>query len=196
MRRNLVIAGVGGQGVILTALIIANAAVKEGFNALVSEIHGMAQRGGAVISHVRIGRGIHDPSVTEGTADAILALEPAEALRALRYANSETRIIINTQPVIPTTVFIGKSPYPSLQEILNECRKFSRHIIPLDAHKLASEAGSPLAQNTVLIGVLATTKILPIKKDTILNSIHEHVSKKYLEVNVKAFMSCLETSHS
>ncbi|MEM3737116.1 MAG: indolepyruvate oxidoreductase subunit beta [Candidatus Bathyarchaeia archaeon] len=187
------IAGVGGQGVILTALIIANAAVKEGLDALVSEIHGMAQRGGAVISHVRIGRGIHDPSVTEGTADAILALEPAEALRALRYASSETRMIINTKPVIPTTVFIGSTAYPPIQKILDECRKFSRHIIPLDAYKLALEAGSPLAQNIVLLGVLVATKIFPIKKDTILDAIKELVSGRYLEANVRAFLSGLET---
>lgn len=186
-RVNLIISGVGGQGVIMVAVILGEAAIEEELDVYTSEIHGMAQRGGSVVSHVRIGQGIHSASISEGSANAILGFEPAEILRVLRFANPETKIIINTRPITPITVSLGTSIYPSLNQIITECRRYSEFIVKVDALKLALEAGNPLTQNIVLLGSLAATGIIPLKVDTIRRCIRRLVPKRYVEVNLKAF---------
>lgn len=170
---------------ITITLILANAAMKDDLNVIVSEIHGMAQRGGSVISHVRIGREIYSPTVSYGRADIILGLEPAEVLRTLRYANPYTKIVINTKPIIPPSVSIGISSYPPLETIIKECHKFTNSIIKLDALKLALESGSAVAQNMVMLG--ATAEILPMKIETLRQCVSEFVPKKHEKTNLKAF---------
>ncbi len=184
---NIIVAGVGGQGVITITLILANAAMKENLKVIVSEIHGMAQRGGSVISHVRIGSEIYSPTVANGTANMILGLEPSEVLRTLRYINKYTRIVMNIKPVIPPSVSIGLSNYPSLEAIVRECRRFTPFLTEIDALKLATESGSPLAQNMVMIGAAAASETLPLKIEKIKQCISEFTPKKYRKTNLKAF---------
>lgn len=184
---NIVVSGVGGQGVILVAEILGDAALAEGLEVIVSEIHGMAQRGGSVVSHVRIGCGIYSPTMIEGSADVLLGFEPIETLRALRFANQNTQIVMSTKAVIPVTVSTGAYRYPSLEEIVEECRWFTEHVIIVDAFKIAEEAGSMKAMNIVLLGALEATGILPVKKDTLIQTIKGHVPEELLKVNLKAF---------
>ena len=184
---NIIVAGVGGQGVILATEIIGDAALKRGLGVIIGEIHGMAQRGGSVVSHVRIGGDVYSPTIAEGSADAILGLEPVEALRAVKFANSDTRIVMNSKPTVPVTVSTGAYKYPALEEIIEQCREFTEHIVALDASKIAEEAGSPLVLNIVLVGALAATGLLPIKEEDLVQAIKTHVPEKFLTANLKAF---------
>jgi len=184
---NLIVAEVGGQGVILATEILGKAAIKENFDVVISEIHGMAQRGGAVVSHVRIGSRVYSPTVVEGSADAILGFEPVEVLRSLRYACDRTRIVTNKKRVIPPSVSMGIAEYPSLEQIVEMYRRFTQHIAMIDAFRLAEEAGSTRTQNIVLVGALAATRVLPLKNDTLKACTQERVPKRYLEANLRAF---------
>ncbi len=184
---DVVLVGVGGQGVILAMRILGDAAIGAKLDVKSSEIHGMAQRGGSVVTHVRMGKIVYAPQVAEASADVILSFEPAEVLRVLHFACRETRIVMNTSPVVPTTVSIGTSHYPSLEEVRKECKKFSDHIVEVDALKLASDAGSSVALNIVLLGALAATGILPVKPDALKASIRKLISSRYRNVNLAAF---------
>ncbi|MDH5268185.1 MAG: indolepyruvate ferredoxin oxidoreductase subunit beta [Candidatus Bathyarchaeota archaeon] len=184
---NIVLAGVGGQGILLAANILGSAAVKEGFNVRVSEIHGMAQRGGAVVCHVRIGEGVHAPTAVEGKADVIVGLEPVEALRNIKFASSQTWVLLNTEPIIPSIVSLGNTAYPSLQNIIEKIRLFAEKIVPIDAADLARKAGSVIAQNTVMLGALVATEKLPMRVETMKNIIRELVPLRYVKMNHEAF---------
>ena len=183
---NLVLAGVGGQGVLLLAEILGNAAVEEGFNVRVSEIHGMAQRGGAVVSDVRIGEKTLAPTILEGTADAIVGLEPMEALRSIKYASRKTLILINTAITKPG-ITSRSMAYPSLEAILEKIRVFSKDIIKVDATAMAKALGNVAVQNIIMIGALAATEKLPLKLETIRKSIRASINEKYVDINLKAF---------
>jgi len=147
----------------------------------------MAQRGGGVVSHVRIGHKVYSPTVVEGLADAILGFEPAEVLRILRYASDRTRIVTSKRCVIPPSVSMGAAEYPSLDQIVEMYRRFTQRITLIDAFSLAVGAGSARTQNIVLVGALAATKTLPLRNDTLKACIQERVPIKYLEANLKAF---------
>ena len=136
---NIVLAGVGGQGVLLAAEMLGTAAVKKGFNVRVSEVHGMAQRGGAVVCHVRIGEKAFSPTVLEGTADVIVSLEPMETLRNIRFAAKNTMVLTNIRPLMIT----GKK-YPNTDEILTQIRDFTENIIPVDTFALSKKAGAAI----------------------------------------------------
>ncbi|MEM3629577.1 MAG: indolepyruvate ferredoxin oxidoreductase subunit beta [Candidatus Bathyarchaeia archaeon] len=184
---NLVLAGVGGQGVLLAAEIIGTAAIKDGFNVRVGEIHGMAQRGGAVVSHVRIGEKVFAPTILDGRADVILGFEPIETLRNLNFASEKTIIIMNDEKIPPPELTIKMLRYPSLEEIIKKIRHFTENIIVIDAAKLAEEAGNIQTENVVMIGALTAAQRMPVKETSIIKAIRELVPKKYVEVNVKAF---------
>lgn len=184
---NVVACGVGGQGVLLATSILANTAMKEGLDVLASEVHGMAQRGGSIVSHLRIGRELYSPLVTEGSADLILGFEPAEVLRVLRFAKNRTWIVVNTRPIMPTTVSIGVSKYPAFEVMVKEYLRFSKFVVEVDAMKLALKAGSSLAQNIVMLGASAATGIYPMKNEALQSCIQELSPGKYLGVNLKAF---------
>jgi len=184
---NVVLVGVGGQGILLAANALGSAAVKEGFNVRVSEIHGMAQRGGAVVCHMRIGDRVHAPTTMEGEADVIVGLEPVEALRNIKFASSQTWVLLNTEAIIPSTVSLGTAAYPSLKTIMKMIRLFAGKIGTIDAADLARKVGSVIAQNTVMLGALAATKKLPMRLETIKNAIRELVPPKYVKMNLEAF---------
>lgn len=184
---NIVLAGVGGQGILLAAEILGTAAVREGLNVRVGEIHGMAQRGGAIVSTVRIGENVLSPMVLEGKADVILGFEPLETLRNIKYASEKTLIIMGDEKIPPPGLALEGENYPQTNEILEKIRRFSKNVITVEALRLAKEAGNTVMQNTVLLGALAATGKLPIREDSLLEALKELVPAKYLEMNVKAF---------
>jgi indolepyruvate ferredoxin oxidoreductase beta subunit len=181
---DVVVVGVGGQGVILISEIIGRAAMLAGLSVRGVETHGMAQRGGSVINHIRVGCD-YSAMISPGSADVLLAMEPAEALRYAHYLSPEGVALVNTRQVLPVTVTTGQATYPPLEEILAPLREVSSEVWPMDATGLATEAGSPQATNVVMLGALS--KHLPIEEAILLEALSETVPAKFLEINRKAF---------
>lgn len=184
---NIVLAGVGGQGILLSAEILGTAALKDGLNVRVSEIHGMAQRGGAVTSNVRIGEKVLAPTTLEGTADVLLGFEPLETLRNLKFASEKTLVLMNNEAVPPPGMTTKMMNYPGLEEITEKIRAFTKNVVIMEAAKLAEKAGSILTRNIVLIGGLAATGKVPVQIENLKEAIRELVPAKYTEMNMKAF---------
>jgi indolepyruvate ferredoxin oxidoreductase beta subunit len=181
---DLVVVGVGGQGVILVSNVIGVAAVKAGYAVRGAETHGMAQRGGSVISHIRIGC-TYGPMVPPGGADVLLALEPAEALRYAHFSASDGVALVNTQPILPITVTTGKASYPPVDEILAPLRNRCNELKTLNATQLAAELGAAQAMNVVMLGLLS--RYVPIREELLLETLSETIPAKYLELNKRAF---------
>jgi len=184
---NILITGVGGQGVILMSELLGRAAVADNLRVRGSEILGMAVRGGSVTSAIRIGEDVYGPLIPTGKCNALVGMEPSEALRNISYLSKSTLVLLNTVVTVPFTVSIGESTYPSLEEILRQLGKASDRIIQLDAAKTAQDAGSRLATNVVMLGALFGTGQLPIKTATIKETIQAHFPAKVAPVNIKAF---------
>lgn len=184
---NIVLAGVGGQGTILAAEILGTAAVKDGLNVRVSEIHGMAQRGGAVTSNVRIGENVASSTVIEGQADVLLGFEPLETLRNLRFVSERTLVIVSDEKVPPSELAAKNRAYPSMEEIVEKINSFTKNVTIVETEKLATEAGNILTRNVVLIGALAASGKLPLKKESLIEALRELVPAKHVETNVRAF---------
>ncbi len=182
---SIVLTGVGGQGVITAANILGKAAVKAKTGVFVSEIHGMAQRGGAVVCTVRMGD-VSSPLLPSGTADVLLSTEPVEALRNICYVNKKTKVITDINPVIPFTVAVGGEQYPKLDDLFNEIQTYAQ-LYKVDAMKIAKEAGAVITKNTVMLGALAASGVLPFKPEVLLETILEDIPEKYKDVNKKAF---------
>jgi indolepyruvate ferredoxin oxidoreductase beta subunit len=179
---NVVICGVGGQGIILASNILCNTAFREGFDLKKSEVHGMAQRGGSVITHVRFGKKIYSPLIEQGTADFILAFEKLEALRYLNYLRKGGTAIVNDREIPPMSVLIGAASYPG--NIKNELKRYGKtHFI--DAAKIALELGNIRTVNIILLGVLS--KFLMFKEKSWLQSIKKNVKSRFVELNINAF---------
>jgi indolepyruvate ferredoxin oxidoreductase beta subunit len=183
---DIVIVGVGGQGVILISDVLGRAAVAAGMPVRGAETHGMAQRGGSVINHTRLGCKF-SPMVPLGGADILLALEPAEALRFGHYLSQEGIALINTQPVLSISVTAGKSCYPSLQEMIEPLQRICKEVRPIDATGLARKAGTALAMNVVMLGALS--KYIPIKERLLLEALREVVPARFMDVNTRAFQT-------
>jgi len=182
---NIVIVGVGGQGTLLTSKILAQLAKEQKYNVKVSEVHGMAQRGGSVITHVRIGEQVHAPLVAAGSADYLLAFEPLEAARALPYLKPDGKLIVSTQRISPMPVLSGAVKYP--REPYQSLLGASQSVQALDAYTLAVEAGSHKAVNIVLLGVLS--RHLEFPEEAWTDAITACVPPRTLETNRKAFAS-------
>ncbi|HWQ45180.1 MAG TPA: indolepyruvate oxidoreductase subunit beta [Methanosarcina barkeri] len=180
---DLLITGVGGQGAILASDIIGKAAVAAGLPIRAAETHGMAQRGGSVVNHIRIGEDFGSMIPKKG-ADLMLAFEPMEAVRYLDFLKDGGVIIVNTQPVLSVTVTSGLAKYPEVSDILDVLSE--KYIVKaFNADELAFEAGSRLAMNVVMVG--AVSGYLPIPKETLIESVKALVPQKTVEVNLRAF---------
>ena len=182
---SIVLTGVGGQGVITAANILGKAAVNAKVNVYASEVHGMAQRGGSVSCTVRMGD-VFGPLVANGTADAIISMEPSEALRYIQYANKETKVVTDINPVIPFTVTVGGEEYPDLDDIFREINSRSK-LYKMDASNIAKKSGALITKNIVMLGALAATDVLPYKPEILLKTILDNVPAKYKEINKRAF---------
>ncbi|RLG60069.1 MAG: indolepyruvate ferredoxin oxidoreductase subunit beta [Candidatus Hydrothermarchaeota archaeon] len=181
---SIIITGVGGQGILLASNVLGKAAIYEGYNVIGSETHGMAQRGGSVVSHVRIGN-VFSPLIPKGKADYMLAFEPLEALRNAEFLNEKSIAIVNTYPIIPTTLRGEVWKYPKVEKILTELKKFSE-VMAINASELARKAGSIKTLNVVMLGALASTNF-PLKEENLKRAIREIVPPKTIEINMKAF---------
>ncbi len=185
MVKNIIMAGVGGQGIILASNIACAALLQSGYDVKKSEIHGMAQRGGSVLSFVRFGGKVYSPVVPLGSADVIISFENMEFLRYLEYVNKNTILILNERKIMPPSVSIGKEEYPV--NYINDYKSKFASVYEIDADKLASEAGNSKAAGMPLLGELC--KILEMDKSIWEEVIKNSVPQKTIDVNIKAFRS-------
>lgn len=182
MTKNIMIVGVGGQGTLLASRILGNTVIGEGYDVKLSEVHGMSQRGGSVVTYVKYGEEVYSPIIGEGEADIILAFEMLEAYRALPYLKKGGVMIANTQNISPMPVITGAMQYPeNIEEKLGE----KINLVKVDALEKAKEAGNIKAVNVVLIGVMA--KNTDIEYEKWVETIKTTVPEKFLEANLKAF---------
>jgi indolepyruvate ferredoxin oxidoreductase beta subunit len=180
---NVLVVGVGGQGAVMATELISEVAMNAGYDVKKSEVHGMAQRGGVIASHARYGKNITSPMIGKGEADYILAFEAVEALRSIEYLKPDGTVIVNEQKIVPPVAHFLKIEYPdNIKEKLEDGR---RKVISLNAFKKASELGSELLVNTLLLGVLSKQLELPEKiwREVLVR----RFGKKMLDLNLKAF---------
>lgn len=180
---NILIVGVGGQGTLLTSRIIAQVAVQMGYDVKVSEIHGMAQRGGSVVSQVRYGNKIYSPIIKKGDADIILAFEKVESARWLDYLKPDGMVIINNERVNPLPVLSGKVKYPD--QIHEKVAACLQDTVMVDATDIASQCGNAKAANVVLVGMLC--KAIGLPEEEVEKAIRDIVPAKAIKVNLLAF---------
>jgi indolepyruvate ferredoxin oxidoreductase beta subunit len=184
---NIIIAGVGGQGVVLMSEILGNAAVRDGLKVRGSEVLGMAQRGGSVFSNIRFGEEVYSPMTTDGKCDILVALEPSEALRNIQYLNRNSIVIMNLRKVVPATVSMGKSTYPEIDQIKTKLESVASRVVAMDAVELAEKAGNRQAVNVVMLGAMFGCGKMPINLETVKAAILERVPAKAADANLKAF---------
>ena len=184
--KRLVFIGVGGQGNLLASRLVGEAALSLGMPVVVSEIHGMAQRGGIVESAVLLGD-VTSPIVSNAEADVLIGFEPVETLRALAKCSKDTIVITNTHPLPPFTVAIGQGTYPSVDESLKLIRSKAKKVIALDGNAMANEAGNSLSLNMVMLGALIGSGTIPIGAEDMKKTISTSTKKAFLESNLKAF---------
>ncbi|HPA49794.1 MAG TPA: indolepyruvate ferredoxin oxidoreductase subunit beta [Methanofastidiosum sp.] len=184
MEFNILICGVGGQGTILASYVLGNAALKEGLKVRLGEIHGMAQRGGSVVSHVRMGDEVYGSVIPLEKADVIIAFEPLEALRNISSLKKGGKVILNTERINPISVSLGESEYPQIEEIISTLSEKGK-VYSFNATEIAKKIGNQVTMNMVMIGALSFLET-PIKNETLLETINLVLGKK-AELNVKAF---------
>jgi indolepyruvate ferredoxin oxidoreductase beta subunit len=183
--RNVLLVGVGGQGIILASTIISQAALLSGHDVKSNEVHGMAQRGGSVVSQIRFGKKVFSPLIRNGSAHYVISLEKLETIRYLHFCNPETRVVVNNLEIVPVTVTSGDAEYPKdIDRILNEKLKY---VDMIDAIDIAKKAGNIKAANVVLIG--AMSRHLPFEDRVFERAIGESVKKEFLDMNIRAFYS-------
>ncbi len=183
MVKNILIVGVGGQGTILASRILSQVALSTGQDVKVSEIHGMSQRGGSVVTQVRFGDKVYSPIIEPGTADMIMAFEKLEALRWLHWLKEDGQIIVNDQKMNPMPVVTGVAKYPD--DVLEQIRSKCKNVLIFDALHAARDCGSDKAANVVLLGALS--KYMNIDRETWITVITKLVPQKFLQVNLDAF---------
>jgi len=191
---NILISGVGGQGNILLERIIGVSAIKEGYSIRAADTFGAAQRGGSVLSHLRMGSEVHSSLVPQGRCHILLGLEPGEALNtATKFLFKNGFVIVNTFPIFPPKVKVGEWSYPAIEKILMLLKKLTPNVIELDATALARQVtGNERAMNIVLLGVLMGAGILPIGPDT-LRSVIEETTGKFARQSIQAFEAGFHT---
>lgn len=183
---NIYISGVGGQGIIKTSTVIGEAAMKSRMPVFMSEVHGMAQRGGGVSTELKIGDS-YSPIIENGSADILISFEPVEALRAIPKISNNTYVIVNKSPIYPFNLRESEIPYPDIEIILEELNNKSREVFALDANKIANESGHPLSMNMVMLGSVTAINGFPLKKEIIIDSMKVNLPEKSLDINLKAF---------
>ncbi|MDR1209112.1 MAG: indolepyruvate oxidoreductase subunit beta [Clostridiales bacterium] len=182
---NIMIVGVGGQGTLLASRVVGGAAISAGFDVKVSEVHGMSQRGGAVVTYVKYSRQtVSSPIIGLGGADLVLAFEPLEALRSAAFLKPGGAVITNTRRVDPMPVVVGVAEYP--EGIADKLRALGFDVAEADAAGIAAECGSQKAANIVMIGLLAARRA-DFSKAEWLAAVEASVPKRFLDVNIRAF---------
>ena len=183
MKADIILSGVGGQGILSIAAVIGEAALKEGLYMKQAEVHGMSQRGGSVVTYVRFGEKVYSPIIDKGEADFIVSFEKLEAARYVEYLRPEGRIVVNTQEIDPMPVITGAAQYP--ENLIEKMEALGIKVDAMDCLSLAEEAGSSKAVNIVLMGRLSKYFDIPVEKWQ--KAIEECVPAKFVELNHKAF---------
>lgn len=187
---DMIFAGVGGQGVLTIAGIVARAALLQGYNVKAAELHGLSMRFGAVETHLRFGHKIYSPLVKKGEADLVISLEPLEAVRVSHYAKQSTSYVFDTKEQIPLAVYLEKQVYPSLDKIISMLKKISPKgkVVAVEASDIARKNfGSVVAANIVLLGKVLAQGLLPLKKESVLKGMEQVLPDKLLDANKKIF---------
>jgi indolepyruvate ferredoxin oxidoreductase beta subunit len=193
MNRSIILAGVGGQGTVLASKLIAQAAMNKGQNARTAETIGMAQRGGCVVSHVRIGDDIHSPLVPKGTADMIIGFEPAEAVRSLPYLKKGGVAVVSAKAIRPVTASLGDSDYDG-REALDHLKHAASRLIVLDGEEICRACGSPKVLNVALLGAASASGMLGLSLGELEAAIKERVAARFVDMNLKALASGAEAA--
>ncbi len=183
MTKNIMIVGVGGQGSLLASKLLGHLLLSEGYDVKVSEVHGMSQRGGSVVTYVRFGEKVYSPIIDKGEADFIVSFEELEAARYVSYLKEGGRIVTNTQQIDPMPVIIGAAQYP--EDLIGKMRELGIKVDAMDCLSLANEAGSSKAVNIVLMGRLSRYFDIPVEKWQ--QAIRDCVPPKFAELNLRAF---------
>ncbi|MGW8192773.1 MAG: indolepyruvate oxidoreductase subunit beta [Desulforhopalus sp.] len=180
---NILFSGVGGQGILLASEITAYCLLAAGYDAKKSEVHGMAQRGGSVTAQLRYGKKVYSPLIEPGGADIQMAFEMMEAVRYLPYLHQGSKVIVNTQKILPPSVATGQAEYP--ENVLDHLTRRNIVVVPVDAFDLAREVGEVKTANMVMVGALST--FLPVDSAIYKEVIRTRVPEKFRDVNLRAF---------
>lgn len=186
MNKNILLCGVGGQGTVLAAKVLADAAIANGEEVKTTETIGMAQRGGSVVSHVRIGQKVHSPLIPMQGADLMLAFEPAEAVRNIGYLKEHATVVVSDKAVRPVTAALGGTSYTA-EPMVEYLKKQGKKVILIDADALCKKCGSQKALNVILLGAATASGELGISKEEMLLALERRIKKQYYEMNRTAF---------
>jgi len=186
---NVIIGGVGGQGNVLASQILGEMLVSQGYVITIGETYGASQRGGAVMSHLRIStQDQFSPLIPEGQCDLLIALEPVEGLRILdHYGNPRVVALLNTRPIQPMDVISGNTTYPEVSKVIAKIKELSRRVWTLNATELALEMGDPIFSNIIMLGALCAIEVLPIHRQGFELAIKDLLPSRTLNENMKAF---------
>ena len=186
---NIIITGVGGQGNVMASRVLSNMLVRKGYYVTIGETFGASQRGGSVMSHIRVSaKSVWSPQIPRGRADIITALEPVEALRVLMsYGNKEVKVLTNTRPIYPLGVIAGELNYPSLEEIKTSVKELSSEAWFIDATDEAVKLGNPILSNIIMVGAVCGMDSLPVDRNDFEEVISKTLPKDKLDINLKAF---------
>ncbi len=186
---NVIITGVGGQGNVLASQILGQILIQQGYSITIGETYGASQRGGSVMSHIRVSRTAQfSPLIPEGKCDLVLGLEPVEALRILaQYGNPGVMMLINTRPIYPIDVIAGNAVYPEISVVLKKIQRLSRRVWTLNATEIGLELGDPIFSNIVMLGALSATDLLPVHREEFQSVIQEILPSHKLQLNIEAF---------
>lgn len=180
---NILFSGVGGQGILLASEVTVYSLLAAGYDAKKSEVHGMAQRGGSVTAQLRYGKKVYSPLIEPGGADLMIAFEMMEAVRYLPYLHKGSKVVVNTQQILPPSVATGLAEYP--KDVLNHLTERDIVVVPIDAFDLAREVGEVRTANVVMVGALSV--FLPVDEGNFEEIIRNRVPKKFIDVNLEAF---------
>lgn len=185
MTKNIVLCGVGGQGTVLASKLIAAAAMKKGISVMSAETIGMAQRGGSVFSHIRLGEHLHSPMIAKGTADIIIGFEPAEAVRMLPYLKDNGQVIGSSHAIMPVTSTLSGADYDG-KEIILYLKKVVNNLLVVDSEKACHELGSSKVLNILLLGAAISSGALGLTEEEIQDAIKERLPEKFHDLNYRA----------
>ena len=180
---NVLIVGVGGQGIILASDVLGRVAARHGYDVKKNEIHGMAQRGGSVSSHVRFGKTVNSPIIKMGEADVLLSFEQIETLRYFPFLSEKGQVVVNDQKILPPAVFTGQQEYPN--DVLEKIKQKAPNTIIVDGPEIARKVGNPKVLNVIFLGVLS--KFLDIPAEVYEQTLRESLKPKLVEINIRAF---------
>ena len=186
---NIIMAGVGGQGNVMASRVLANMLSLKGYKVTIGETFGMSQRGGSVMSHLRVSKtSAWSPQIPKGRADVLIALEPIEAVRVMRaYGNSGVKVLVNTRPIHPVGVIAGDAEYPPLENIEKGLKELTPYVWMLDATEEATKLGNPILSNIIMIGAASGLNLLPVGMAEFKSVIRDFFPEKLLDVNRRAF---------